>query len=188
MQKRESYNVKRLTKKRAQIGRAKKISGDRSAQCFDSGRQSRHFPRRRVFMVNAFCDATHQFRLSGPKRCCCNLFVTRCDRFFNFTQVCPNPRTAGLIDGKAGLVLTGAFFGLGRIRHGCFPFVGLRSNFLRKSPTPGFKTGTVWPKRASRACAAASRDSGGNWKPFGRKYLPVAELRFALFLKGSHPF
>jgi len=82
---------------------------------------------------NAFGDAAHQFRFGGQQGCFRRGCVARNECFCDSSQGGAGARTAGFVYFKAGFVLTGALFGLGRIGH-VWALSGLFQCFSRTDP------------------------------------------------------
>ena len=81
---------------------------------------------------------------AARRAACCGIFVARCDRFFDFAQIGTNARAARFVNGKAALILAGAFFGLWGVCHDAVVFrfgqvIGFNWNkHAGIDPTPGF--------------------------------------------------
>lgn len=82
---------------------------------FHTGRETRHFPRRCIFVQNAFCDTTHQLGLRRFKRGSSIIGVSTSNRFFDFAKERADARTTGFVNFGAALGLARAFFSLRRI-------------------------------------------------------------------------
>ena len=101
---------------------------------FDPCGKTRHFARRRVFVIDAFGHAAHQLGLCQPQSRSSGVLVTRGDCLLDSAKMCANARTARLVDFKTTSVLTSAFFRLGRISHGVVRIPGLFVLVAQKIP------------------------------------------------------